>query len=73
MFGELNPKLKNGTLPSNGGMGQSMAMQTYTLSGSQPAVPAGLLKYTSNSTLTITGIVAPTTSNFFYIENASAS
>jgi hypothetical protein len=74
-LGTITSGIWNGTAigVQYGGFGQNMTMQDYSSSGSQGAVPAGLIRYTSNSTLTITGIVAPTTSNFCYIQNSSTS
>ncbi len=59
--------------PANGGFGQSMDMITDSTTGSRTTFPCGLVKYTGAGTPVIRGIVAPTTSNFFYIENASSS
>lgn len=62
------------TLPvANGGFGQSMTMQTSTLTGTQGAFPAGLIRWNGASTLNIAGIAAPSESTFCYVYNITAA
>ena len=50
-----------------------MVMTTSTLTGSQTAFPAGLIKWNGASTCTIMGIPAPSTSIFCIIQNATTN
>ncbi len=59
--------------PLYGWFGQSMDMQSSTLTGTQNTFPAGLIRWNGASTLSVGGIVAPTTSNFTVIQNASTN
>jgi len=58
---------------ANGGFGQSMAQQNSTLTGTQSAFAAGLIRWAGASTLTITGITAPSESRYTEIYNTTAS
>jgi len=72
--GGSNASVYNGIVPvSKGGWGQSMTMQTVTTTGSITNFPAGLIKWTGGAPSTVMGIVAPSTSNFAVIQNASST